>query len=165
MSVARRGLQNLVPAVNRDRVHRRRRGLGAYDDHVGKCRALGQFGRQGAQSLFGSDQDAHTAVAQDVSNLLGLEQRVDRDEHRAVRRGTKGGDHCFGALVEVDRDPLGAADAQCGERRREAADVVRQTRVLDDIRVFRPYAVERGENNFLNVREPVIYNVGIGYPF
>jgi outer membrane protein insertion porin family len=36
--------------------------------------------------------------------------------------------------------------------------------VLDRVRFFKPYATPT-ENGFKNYREPVIYNVGIGYPF
>jgi outer membrane protein insertion porin family len=37
--------------------------------------------------------------------------------------------------------------------------------VLDKMRFFGPFAKEIGENEFIDIREPVIYNVGIGYPF
>lgn len=37
--------------------------------------------------------------------------------------------------------------------------------VLDKARFFKPYATKIGENIYTNFREPVIYNVGIGYPF
>jgi outer membrane protein insertion porin family len=36
--------------------------------------------------------------------------------------------------------------------------------VLDKVRFFRPYATKSGAG-WTNYREPVIYNVGIGYPF
>jgi outer membrane protein insertion porin family len=36
--------------------------------------------------------------------------------------------------------------------------------VLDRVRFFKPYATAR-ESGFVNYKEPVIYNVGIGYPF
>ena len=37
--------------------------------------------------------------------------------------------------------------------------------VLDDARFFKPFATRTGENSFTNFKEPVIYNIGIGYPF
>jgi outer membrane protein assembly factor BamA len=37
--------------------------------------------------------------------------------------------------------------------------------VLDKIRFFKPYATKNEDGSFSNFREPVIYNVGIGYPF
>lgn len=37
--------------------------------------------------------------------------------------------------------------------------------VLDKARFFKPFAVETSEGNFSHHREPVIYNIGVGYPF
>lgn len=37
--------------------------------------------------------------------------------------------------------------------------------VLDDARFLRPYATQVGENQFTRIKEPVVYNIGIGYPF
>ena len=37
--------------------------------------------------------------------------------------------------------------------------------VLDKARFLQPYATETGEGQYTNFREPVIYNVGIGYSF
>lgn len=37
--------------------------------------------------------------------------------------------------------------------------------VLDNMRFFGPFARKAGENNYYNLREPVIYNIGVGYPF
>jgi len=37
--------------------------------------------------------------------------------------------------------------------------------VLDKVRFFGPYAKENDDGTFSNVKEPVIYNLGIGYPF
>jgi outer membrane protein insertion porin family len=37
--------------------------------------------------------------------------------------------------------------------------------VLDDARLFGPYAKKIGENQYTNIKEPAIYNVGIGFPF
>lgn len=40
--------------------------------------------------------------------------------------------------------------------------------VLDKVRFFKPYAIKVGEGastSFTNIKEPVIYNIGIGYPF
>lgn len=37
--------------------------------------------------------------------------------------------------------------------------------VLDKMKFFSPFAVKTGENTYTNLREPVIYNIGIGYPF
>lgn len=37
--------------------------------------------------------------------------------------------------------------------------------VLNRVRFWRPYASEVGDGTFVNYKEPVIYNVGIGFPF
>lgn len=40
--------------------------------------------------------------------------------------------------------------------------------VLDKVRFFKPYATAIGEGSatrYVNIKEPVIYNIGIGYPF
>jgi len=37
--------------------------------------------------------------------------------------------------------------------------------VLDKVRFWKPYATDRGDGTYYNYREPVIYNVGIGFPF
>jgi hypothetical protein len=37
--------------------------------------------------------------------------------------------------------------------------------VLDKVRFFGPYGTDNGDGTFSNIKEPVIYNLGIGYPF
>lgn len=37
--------------------------------------------------------------------------------------------------------------------------------VLDEAKFFKPFATRTGPDSFTNFREPVIYNIGIGYPF
>lgn len=37
--------------------------------------------------------------------------------------------------------------------------------VLDKARFFRPFATRLGDGTYTNFKEPVIYNIGIGYPF
>jgi outer membrane protein assembly factor BamA len=37
--------------------------------------------------------------------------------------------------------------------------------VLDKVRFWKPYATDHGDGTYSNYREPVIYNVGINYPF
>lgn len=37
--------------------------------------------------------------------------------------------------------------------------------VLDDARFFRPFATQLPDGTYTNFKEPVIYNIGIGYPF
>ncbi len=42
---------------------------------------------------------------------------------------------------------------------------VGQRFVLDEAKFFKPFATRTPEGNYTNYREPVIYNIGIGYPF
>ncbi len=37
--------------------------------------------------------------------------------------------------------------------------------VLDDVKFFRPFATRHSNGTYSNFKEPVIYNIGIGYPF
>jgi outer membrane protein assembly factor BamA len=37
--------------------------------------------------------------------------------------------------------------------------------VLDKAKFFNPFAQTRDDGTFFNIKEPVIYNLGIGYPF
>ena len=37
--------------------------------------------------------------------------------------------------------------------------------VLDKAKFFNPFAQQRQDGTFFNIKEPVIYNLGIGYPF
>lgn len=37
--------------------------------------------------------------------------------------------------------------------------------VLDDVKFFKPFATPDGNGGYTNFKEPVIYNIGIGYPF
>ena len=57
-----------------------------------------------------------------ISSLAGLEERIDGHEHGTVGRRTEGGDHRFGALVQVDRYTFAAPHAEGRERRRKALD-------------------------------------------
>jgi hypothetical protein len=61
---------------------------------------------QQGQALRGGDQHADIAVTQDVADLFGLEQRVERHENATSRRCAKAGDHRFETLFEVDGDAL-----------------------------------------------------------
>ena len=37
--------------------------------------------------------------------------------------------------------------------------------VLDRVRFFKPFATRLPNGSYTNFKEPVIYNIGIGYPF
>jgi hypothetical protein len=92
---------------------RRQPGLGrrARHQHRAQVGAAGQRGTQLGQALGGGDQHPHVAVGQDIRHLLGLEQRIDRDEHGAGQRRAEHRRHVLDALLEVDGDPFAAPDA------------------------------------------------------
>ena len=62
---------------------------GPDDHHLPQSLALRQHRRERAQAVGRGDQHAHIAVAQDVDDLFGLEQRIDRHEHRTCARVPK----------------------------------------------------------------------------
>jgi hypothetical protein len=37
--------------------------------------------------------------------------------------------------------------------------------VLDKVKFWQPYATKQEDGTYTNFREPVIYNVGVGFPF
>ena len=75
------------------------------------------------EALGRRDEDAHLAVAEDVRELLGLQQRVDRDEHTAGGRRAEHRDDGLDALLEVDRHPLAPAQPEPVQRRAERGDL------------------------------------------
>ena len=91
---------------------------------------------QQLEALRGRDEDAHAAVVEDVGDLLGLEHRVDRDEHAAGGRGAEDRDDGLDPLVEVDADALAALEPELaqpgGERRHLVPQLaVGERRVLE----------------------------------
>jgi hypothetical protein len=108
-------------------------GLGerAGEDHLAQVVAVGQgLGEQG-QALGRGDQHPGVAVAQDVADLLGLQDGVDRHEHTARPRRGKAGDNGFGAFVEEDADPLATVQPQADQARGDAGDLVVQLPVAE----------------------------------
>ena len=94
----------------------------AGEHHVAQVVAAGERVAQGGEALGRGHQHAHVAVLQDVADLFGLEDRVDRHEHAARRAGTEEGGDGVRALVEVDRDALAVLEAQRQQAGSEAAE-------------------------------------------
>jgi aminopeptidase N len=84
---------------------------------------------QQREALGGRDEDAHVAVAEDVRDLLRLQQRVDRDERTAGHRRAEHRDHRLDALVQVDRHPLPAPQPVPLQRPAERGDLAPELRV------------------------------------
>jgi hypothetical protein len=95
------------------------------------CRRSLQEGRtrcQQRQPLAGGDQHADVAVAQDVGDLIRLEQGVEGYEDAAGGGAAKTGDDGFRPLLEVDGDPLSALQAEADQAADEALDRLLQHR-------------------------------------
>ena len=92
--------------------------------------AVHQDGVQRLQARTRSDEHAHAAIAQDVPDLIGLEQRIDGDEHGALRGRAERRDHRFDSLVEVHGNASAASHAQRCHRTREARDLRSQLRIV-----------------------------------
>ena len=132
MPAARRRVEHLAPAVHRGPdAGKRRRGGCADDDHMGQLRAASQHLCERLQPLARCDQDADAAVTQDVGHLLRLEQRVDGNEYRSVRRRSERCTHRLAALVEIDGDPLAPSNSQRRQRARKSLDLAGQFVVAD----------------------------------
>ena len=91
-------------------------------DDMSQIRACADHFRDRMQPLAARDEHPHVAVAQDVSDLLRLEQRIDRNEHGARDRGAERGGDGLDALVEIEGDALRAADAERKQSRRALVD-------------------------------------------
>ena len=74
--------------------------------------ARGQRFRQQRMALRRCDQHPHIAVAHDVGDLLGLEQRIQWHEYTAGRGRAETGDHRFKTLFEVNGNPLAALQTE-----------------------------------------------------
>jgi hypothetical protein len=116
-------------------IARRQPGLrrGAAHQHRAQVRAARQRGVQLRQALGGGDQHPHVAVGQDVRHLLGLEQRIDRDEHGAGQACSEHRRHVLDALVEVDGDALATPDAAGNQRAGGLLDRAGQRRVVEPL--------------------------------
>ena len=77
-------------------------------DDVPQVRAAFEHSGERRVPLGRGDQDAHVAVAQDVCDLVGLQDRVERHEGAAGGGRTEGRDDGLRTLVEVDADSLAA---------------------------------------------------------
>jgi hypothetical protein len=108
------GLQQRVPVQPGERTAAVGKRIGVDQNHVPQIMAGGQGRRQQGQSLGRSDQRPDIAVAQDVGDLIGFQQGVERDKDAAGRARTKTGDHGFETLLEVDGDPLAALQRAAG---------------------------------------------------
>ena len=73
---------------------------------MAKIVALFQRIGEQCKALRRGNQYPHIAVAHDVADLLGLEQRIQRHEDAAGSGSAKAGDDRLETLLEIDGDPL-----------------------------------------------------------
>ena len=111
---------------------RRGRSPGSGQNDVAQIGTVIELRRQKHNPFGRRDENTHIAIAQDVANLLGLEQRIDGNESASRGRCAEAGDDHFLALFQIDGDPLVALAAQLHEAGGESQDLLRQMSVRRD---------------------------------
>ena len=86
MVARRRCAKNIAPTMHRRPGGVKLRHRGAGDDDVLQLGATGEHGAEALQPSTRRDEDSDSAVTQDVADLFGLQQGVDRHEHGPVGR-------------------------------------------------------------------------------
>ena len=131
MAGARRRADDVAPALQACAAGRRRQGVGVDEDHVAQVgRVRERLGEKGVALLRG-DEHAHVAVAQDVANLLRLEEWVDRHEDRAGARRAEARDDRFEAFLEIYGDALAARNAEIDHAAGKTGDGGLQRRIVE----------------------------------
>ena len=75
-------------------------------------------------------EHAGIAIAQDVTDLVRLQQRIDGDKHAACTRRAKCRNDRLRTLVEKNGDAFGTRQLQCHESAGKCGDTVGQCAVL-----------------------------------
>ena len=104
--------QQFPPTQIRDRAACRQRFRRVKNNNMAQVMALRQSISKQGKALGRGYQYPHVAVAHDVADLFGLQQRIQRHKDSAGRRCPETGDHRFETLLKVDGDALSALDAQ-----------------------------------------------------
>ena len=108
-----RRVQQRRPVEDTPVAQRWGRGRGGVGQHQGmQIGTIGQRWLQQGRPVAGRNQNPHVAVAQNVGDLFGLQQRIDRDEHAASQRRAKQRDYGFQPLRQIDGDPFRPVQAQ-----------------------------------------------------
>lgn len=140
VSRTKRGGLKVGPGQDTGERRRGLRGERPGDDDVTEIMARRQGVLQGREALGGGHQNSDVAVAQDVADLIGLEEGIDRDENAACVAAGKGRDDRFRSFLEVDRDTLAAAQAHLDKGAGQGANAFRQAAIVQ-------CAVARGESD------------------
>ena len=128
--VRARGGDDIGPVEYSDPGKRRPREFRSRHDDVAQIGAFREGPGERGEALLRGHQHAHVAVAQDVADLLGLQQRIERNEHAARRRGSETGDHGLETLVEIDADAFSPTETELAHAGRESVDAGRQRGVV-----------------------------------
>ena len=80
------------------------------------------MGRQEREPFAARHQGADIAVSQDVAYLLGLQDRIDRNEDASRETGAEDRHDGLDALVEEDRDAFSACKVEVEQAVGEAGD-------------------------------------------
>jgi hypothetical protein len=94
-----------------DRPDARAIGLAVDEDDVAQIGAMSELLLKEGEPVARRHQRSHVAVAEDVADLFGLQERIQRNEDGTGRRSAKARDHGLQAFVKVDPDSLGTAKA------------------------------------------------------
>jgi hypothetical protein len=89
------------------------------------------------QAFGRRDEHSHVAVAQDVGNLLRLQQRIERHEHRAGTHRAEGSGHELQSLFQIDADTFTACNAELDQSPGEQLDGLRKFAVAKRPRLVR----------------------------
>ena len=116
--------EQFAPAANIQPVDSWQGIRGIQEHNVLQVAASGKCTQQQLEALRGGDQHAHIAVAQDVADLFGFQQRVKWYEYSTGGRCAKAGDHRLEALLQVDGHALPAGQPQAPHTARETSDRV-----------------------------------------
>ncbi len=92
---------------------------------------FGKYGFEQRQPFRRGHQHPDIAVAQDVGDLLGFQQRIERHEDAARSRGAEAGDHRLETLFEVDGDALAALQPQSDQPPGELVDSLLQRSITE----------------------------------
>ena len=92
--------------------------------------AIGQQRLQQFSPVTGGDQDAHIAIAQNIGDLFGFQQRIDGNEYPTGQSGAKQGGDGFQPLGQIHGDPFRPAQTQRQQTPRGALHQTSQIGVI-----------------------------------
>ena len=130
---ARRIGDEFVPSMTGKSPARGNSVVAPGEHEMSEIRTVAQFLLEHGGPLGRSDEHAHVAVTENVSDLCGLQERIDRHEYATCAGGTEHRDDCLRHLGQEDRDAFElpgreTPDRCCGK----VLDCTGEPRVVDD---------------------------------